>query len=132
MNRIRFLREERGMTQAELGKLLNVRDSAVSKYEMEKVPLTAETLIRLASIFGVSVDYLIFQSEERNPGEHVKGTSFALPQIVELLAEHPELVEAWLTLEPEAKSKAIDYVQMLRVLQDMHGGDQVIDSASSG
>lgn len=65
MNRIRMLREERGWTQAQLGEMLNVKDSAISKYETEKIPLTADTLKRLSEIFDVSVDYILglYQSE---------------------------------------------------------------------
>lgn len=59
MNRIKSLREEQGMTQSELGKLLNVKDAAISKYESEKVPLTAETILKLSEIFSVSTDYIL-------------------------------------------------------------------------
>jgi len=65
MNRIKALREEKGLTQLELGKLLSVQDSAVSKYETEKIPLTDETLKLLSKIFGVSVDYIICLSSSR-------------------------------------------------------------------
>ena len=44
-NRVRVLREQAGMTQAELGKLLNVRDAAISKYESQ--------------IFNISIDYIL-------------------------------------------------------------------------
>ena len=37
MNRIKQLREERGMTQPELGKVLNVQGAAMSKYENEEI-----------------------------------------------------------------------------------------------
>ena len=59
MNRLKELRESHGMKQSELGKLLNVKDSAISKYEAEKVSLTADTVIRLSEIFKVSTDYLL-------------------------------------------------------------------------
>lgn len=59
MNRIKSLREQIGMTQAELGKLLNVRDAAISKYESGKVPLTGETLLQLSKIFNTSIDYIL-------------------------------------------------------------------------
>jgi len=59
MNRLKSLREQAGMTQTQLGKLLNVKDAAVSKYESGKIPLTDETLLRLSKIFNVSVDYLL-------------------------------------------------------------------------
>lgn len=59
MNRLKFLREKKGMKQTELGRLLNVKDSAISKYESGKIPLTSDTLLRLSQIFDVSIDYLL-------------------------------------------------------------------------
>ena len=67
MNRLKLLREERGMKQSTLGSLLNVKDSAISKYESEKIPLTGDTLIKLSEIFEVSVDYILGISDERFP-----------------------------------------------------------------
>lgn len=58
-NTIKELRTEAGMTQEELGMLLNVQNAAVSKYESGKVPLTGETLLKLSKIFNVSTDYLL-------------------------------------------------------------------------
>ena len=66
MNRLKLLREERGMKQSELGKLLNVKDAAISKYESGKVPLTDNTLMALSKIFGVSVDYLLGNDNYHN------------------------------------------------------------------
>lgn len=58
-NRVKELREENGMKQSELGKLLNVQDAAISKYESGDIPLTGEKIIQLAEYFGVSTDYLL-------------------------------------------------------------------------
>ena len=66
MNRLKSLREEKGMKQSELGKLLNVQDAAISKYESGKVPLTGDTLLKLSKIFNVSTDYLLGASSSRN------------------------------------------------------------------
>lgn len=62
-NTIKELRTEAGMTQEELGMLLNVQNAAVSKYESGKVPLTGETLLKLSKIFNVSTDYLLGTEE---------------------------------------------------------------------
>ena len=59
MNRLKSLREEKGMKQSELGKLLNVQDAAISKYESGKVSLTDDTLLKLSKIFNVPVDYIL-------------------------------------------------------------------------
>ena len=58
-NTIKELRTEAGMTQEELGMLLNVQNAAISKYESGKIPLTGETLLKLSKIFNVSTDYLL-------------------------------------------------------------------------
>ena len=79
-NTIKELRTEAGMTQEELGKLLNVQNAAVSKYESGKIPLTGETLLKLSKIFNVSTDYLL-GAEERavmEPEENEPETGTAL------------------------------------------------------
>jgi transcriptional regulator with XRE-family HTH domain len=57
--RLRQLRKEKGLTQAELAKLLSIGESTVSFYESGKRQPDYETLIRLAEVFNVSVDYLL-------------------------------------------------------------------------
>ena len=47
MNKIKYLRTERGWTQERLGKELNVKGAAISKYESESIPLTDESIKNL-------------------------------------------------------------------------------------
>jgi transcriptional regulator with XRE-family HTH domain len=71
------LRTAKGMTQAELGELLNYSDKSVSKWERAEAVPDAYVLKNMSGIFGVSVDYLLsshdswerpesFKKEERN------------------------------------------------------------------
>lgn len=62
LKNLRRLRLARGYTQEELGKLLSVQKSAISKYERGTVVPTADILLRLSDIFGVSVDVLLGRS----------------------------------------------------------------------
>ena len=64
-NSIRKLREERGMTQDELAEKLNVTRQAVSNWETGKTQPDIETLTRLAEIFDVSVERIIYGSERK-------------------------------------------------------------------
>lgn len=57
--RIHDLRVQRGLTQAELGKLLHVSKSVISAYENGVHQPPYNVLIRLSGIFGVSCDYLL-------------------------------------------------------------------------
>ena len=54
-----ILRTKKKMTQSKLGELLGVQDAAVSKYESGKLPLTDDTLKKLAKIFDVTTDYIL-------------------------------------------------------------------------
>ena len=59
MNKIKKLRLERGWTQEDLGKLLNVQKAAISKYENGIASPSIEILKTMSSLFGVSIDYLL-------------------------------------------------------------------------
>jgi len=50
-NRIRELRLQRKLTQTELGRLLEVDETAVSRWESGARPLTPTVLARLAKVF---------------------------------------------------------------------------------
>jgi len=56
---IRKLRLEKGYTQKELADKLGISESAVSLIENGKRKLKLETAIKLAEIFGVSLDELV-------------------------------------------------------------------------
>ena len=58
-DKIKKLRIEKGLTQAELGVVLTVVPSAISKYESNLVPVPNEHILTLADFFGVSTDYLL-------------------------------------------------------------------------
>lgn len=59
MNKIRFLRMQKAMKQEDLAKVIHVSQSSLSGYENEKYEPDRKTLLRLASYFGVSTDYLL-------------------------------------------------------------------------
>jgi transcriptional regulator with XRE-family HTH domain len=73
--RLRQLRKEKGLTQAELAKLLSIGESTVSFYESGKRQPDYETLIRLAEVFNVSVDYLLGRTEHKAPNTNKPGSS---------------------------------------------------------
>ena len=46
--RLRLLREEKGLSQDELGKILNLSQSTIAYYETNKKEPTRETIIKIA------------------------------------------------------------------------------------
>lgn len=57
--RLKELRKKNGMTQTELGNLLNVTKVSVCCYEKNVRVPSLETLEDMSSIFGVSCDYFL-------------------------------------------------------------------------
>ena len=61
------LRVDSDMSQKDLADMLNLKSSAISKYEKGIAQPSMTTLIKLADIFHVSVDYLLGLSSIKNP-----------------------------------------------------------------
>lgn len=60
---LRLLREEQHLSQQKLAEMLNMSQQTVFKYEKTPNEPDISTLIKLADIFDVTVDYLIGNSE---------------------------------------------------------------------
>ena len=59
MYRIRDLREDRDLTQAQIAKILKTTQQQYSKIESGKSDISGEKLILLAQYYNVSVDYIL-------------------------------------------------------------------------
>lgn len=57
--KLRALREARGLTQQQVAQRVNVSKAMISAYETAIKAPSIEVLIRLSRLFGVSVDYLV-------------------------------------------------------------------------
>lgn len=63
--RIRDLREDQDWTQAHVAELLGIRQTTYSKYELGKILVPVDMLIRLADLYDVSLDYLVGRSPKK-------------------------------------------------------------------
>lgn len=57
--RIRDLREDHDLTQTQVEEKLNIPQRTYSYYETGQRMLPPEVLVKLANLYGVSVDYLL-------------------------------------------------------------------------
>ena len=64
---IRDLREDHDLTQAELGKILNISQRTYSYYEKGEHDIPPEILIRLAKYYHTSIDYLLGLTNHKDP-----------------------------------------------------------------
>lgn len=64
--RMRNLREDRDLTQLQLGKLLNKSQQGYNHIESGRAELKIDDLIKLCDFYQVSADYLIGRTNEKN------------------------------------------------------------------
>ena len=56
------------MKQIEIAKYLGVNQGTYSDYENGKINIPIDMLIRLADLYGVSLDYLVGRADRRQGG----------------------------------------------------------------
>lgn len=61
--RIRDLREDRDLTQQEMGQILSCSQRVYSNYERGDIDIPTATLIKIADFYKVSVDYLLNRTD---------------------------------------------------------------------
>ena len=65
--RLRGLREDKDLLQKDVAKILNVTQVAYSCYEIGRRQIPVDALVKLASFYNTSVDYLLGLTDERKP-----------------------------------------------------------------
>jgi transcriptional regulator with XRE-family HTH domain len=65
--RIRYLREDRDLTQLTLAEYLKMSQTGYSKYETGQNDVPIYVLIRLSEFYNTSVDYLIGITDDPTP-----------------------------------------------------------------
>jgi len=85
-DRIKTLREENQMTQAELARRLSITRASVNAWEMGISVPSTQYIVELASIFHISTDYLL--DVDRSASISIAGLTEADVRIVYALVEH--------------------------------------------
>ena len=71
-NRIRDLREDKELTQKQIGQLLNMSQTGYNQYEIGKNDIPTQVLIKLANFYNTSIDYLLGLTNEMKPYPRIK------------------------------------------------------------
>lgn len=104
MKRIKELRTEKKLTQAELGEKINSTQRQVSKWELGAIESNITDLQKLADFFGCTVDYLIGREEE---------DGVVIVSGNELSKDESMLIDKLRRLDPLNKELAYQYVDFL-------------------
>jgi len=63
--RIRDLREDKDLTQKQMGEVLSCSQRVYSNYERGELDIPTEILIKLADFHDVSVDYILNRTDKK-------------------------------------------------------------------
>lgn len=93
--RIRMLREEAGMKQSDLCKMLGVSEQTISDYEKNRTQPSIEKLRIMAGLFDTTLDYIGGHSDERRTVEQqladVTGEAHDIRQILTAAIQRKDL-----------------------------------------
>ena len=96
-NKLKALREKKGMSQAELARVLDVAQQTVASWERENSSPNYDILLKIAAFFHVSTDELLGRDEPPKKPLPVVGG------IIEMIA----------ALSPQKQEQAKSYIAFL-------------------
>ena len=84
--RVKYLREQKGMTQADLAKQLGITRSSVNAWEMGISVPSTQYIVEIANLFKVSTDYIL--GVDSSASINIAGLTEKDIQIVHSLIDH--------------------------------------------
>lgn len=70
--RIRNMREDKDITQAQMAEFLSIHQTTYSDYELGNLNIPVPMLDKIADLFETSIDYLVDRTDEKTPYPHKK------------------------------------------------------------
>lgn len=104
--RLRQLRKSRGWTMQEIADRLDTTKASISGYEQHDRMPTPDKIIIFAKLFGVSVDYILGQTDDPTPHSKLADAKTYLSGIRQITWDGIELTDDDLRL-------AIDFFKVL-------------------
>lgn len=115
MSRLKELRRIKGIRQNEIAELLHISQGAVSQWESGRTNMDYQYAKTLADYFGVTVDYLLGDSNTFTGNELKKEPGARIPVVGAIRAGIPitaiEDVEDWEEI-PAAMARGGDYIAL--------------------
>lgn len=102
MIRLYELRLEKGLSQRQIAKMLNISQSTYNNWENSRTEPSIAQLIQIAQLFGVSVDFLIGNTDDM--GNIVYSNGF-------LTSTETELIRLFKGLPEPARKNILDFMK---------------------
>ncbi len=120
--RLKELREELGMTQKELGRMLDIAPNTISQYETGRREPDLGTLMRMAELLNVTVDYLLGRAPDESERPLVNGDR-ELTEYLDMLANRSECRMLFSLAKGATRADVEVAVKMIEALRAKERGD---------
>lgn len=105
-NKIRRLREQYGLSQAELASRLGLSPSYLNQIENDQRPLTVQVLLKLGSVFDIDLTHFSEEEDDRLVAEIkdcledplFENEKLLLPELKEIVTRSPAFARHFLSL----------------------------------
>ena len=114
-SKIKELRKNAGLTQSELAAKLGISASAVGMYEQGRREPDREMLLRLCSVFSVSTDTLLGNTDNKQKPES-RELSDVFDEFTGLLSSQQGLMFDGVPLNDDDRSKLIDAMKVVAAI----------------
>jgi len=129
-DRIKEIRDARGMTQDQLADKAGISKGFLSDVENNKRNISSENLLRIANVLGASVDYLLRGETRRATREEVvippelsevaEELNLSYAETLELLEAHRSVI-ARRSVKSAKRFTAEDWKQLHRAIKNVFG-----------
>ena len=123
-NRIKSLREKRGLIQELLATELGITQQMLSKYERDSSIIKVDVLKKLAGYFNVTTDYLLGLSD-------VKRDLTGQIRINETIDEYYDLIEVYKRLDKYDQEMIWTMIQVTRKIAEKRTREEKDDKRSN-
>ena len=95
-NKLKNLREDSDLRQIDVAQKVNLGQVSISKYELDMSEPDLATLVKLADLFNVNIDYLLGHTETKtswkdmNKVISIPGKSYSACEFIDMLLNLPE------------------------------------------
>lgn len=107
--RIRTIREEKQMRQADVAEVLQITASAYGHYEQGKREPDFQTLKKIAALFEVRLSYLLGETDDQRPFSQAQHAAEPAEEL------YFNKIKGFEELDEEGQKKAQEYIEFLKL-----------------
>lgn len=116
MNRIKELRDDKGLLQQDLADHLQIKQATVSSWELEKSEPNITTLITLSKLFGCTIDHLVCNDNNESAANYVSPHAIEHEVLCNILSgdkQYSTLIACFSRLSPNDKASLVSQIKAM-------------------